>query len=107
MDRCLLDLEVSVDLLPYFVYKQLGLGELQPTNLTLLLANRSVKVPKGITEDVILKVDKFYFPADFVVLNIERVTNSSCHSLVILGRPFLATTNAIIRCKNRVMTLSF
>ena len=45
MDRCLLDLGASVNLLPYSVYKQLGLGELQPTNLILLLADRSVKVP--------------------------------------------------------------
>ena len=60
MDRCLLDLGASVNLLPYFVYKQLGLGELQPTNLTLLQADRSVKVPKRIVEDVILKVDEFF-----------------------------------------------
>ena len=57
MDRCLLDLRASVNLLPYSVYKQLALGELQPTNLTLFLADRSVKVPKRIVEDVILKVD--------------------------------------------------
>ena len=67
MDQCLLDLGASVNLLPYSVYKQLGLRELQPTNLTLLLADRSVKIPKGIVEDAILKVDEFYFPADFVV----------------------------------------
>ena len=53
MDRCLLDLGASVNLLPYSVCKQLGLGELQPTNLTLLLEDRSVKVPKEIVEDVI------------------------------------------------------
>ena len=60
MDKCLLDLWASVNFLPYSVYKQLGLGELQPTNLTLLLADRLVKVPKGIVEDAILKVDKFF-----------------------------------------------
>jgi len=54
-----------------------------------------------------LKVDKFYFPADFVVLNTEPVTNSNSHSHVILGRPFLATTDAVIRCRNGVMTLLF
>ena len=46
---------------------------IQPTNLTLLLADRSVKVPKGIVEDVILKVDEFYFPMFFMVLDIELV----------------------------------
>ena len=81
MDQCLLDLGVSINLLPYSVYKQLGLGELQSTNLTLLLADRSVKVLKGIIEDVILKVDEFYFAANFVVLDAEPVTNPSSHSL--------------------------
>jgi len=89
------------------MYKQLGLGELQPTNLTLLLADRSVKVPKGIVEDVILKVDEFYFPADFMVLDTEPVTNPTCHSPVILGRPFIATADVVITCRNGVMTLSF
>jgi len=73
MNRYLLDLGASVNLLPYSMYKQLDLGEFQLTNLTLLLADRSVKVPKGIIEDVILKVDEFYFPTDFVVLDTELV----------------------------------
>jgi len=103
----LLDLGASVSLLPYFVYKQLGLGESQPTKLTLLLADRSVKVSKGIVEDVILKIDEFYLPADFVVLDTKLVMNPNNHSPVILGRPFLATTDAVIRCWNRVLTLSF
>ena len=73
----------------------------------MLLADRFVKVPKKIIEDVILKVNEFYFPADFIVLDTEPVTNPNNHSPVILGRPFLAITNAIIRCKNGVMTLPF
>ena len=107
MDQCLLDLEANLNLLPYFVYKQLGLGELQPTNLALLLADRSVRVPKVIVEDVILKVDEFYFPADFVVLDTEPVINLNNHSSLNLGRLFLTTVDAIIRCRNGVMTLSF
>ena len=54
-----------MNLLPYSVYTQLGLGELKPTNITLSLADRSVKIPKGIVEDVLVKVDKFYYPVDF------------------------------------------
>ena len=83
--------------LPYSVYKQLCFGELQPTNLTLLLADRSVKVHKEIVEDVILKVDEFFFPMDFVALDTEPVTNPYNHSPVILEKPFLATTDAVIR----------
>ena len=54
------------------MYKPLGLGELQQTNLIFLLADKFVKIPKRIVEDVILKVDEFYFPTDFVVLETER-----------------------------------
>ena len=107
MDQCLLDLRASVNLLPYSVYKQLGLKDLQPTNLTLLLADRSVKVPKKIVEDAILKIDEFYFPADFVILDIEPVTNPNNYSPVILEGPFLATNDVVIRYRNGVMTLSF
>ena len=69
IDKALLDLGASVNLLPYTMYKQLGLGELKPTNITLSLADRSVKIPKGIVEDVLVKVDNFYYPVDFVVLD--------------------------------------
>ena len=69
MEKALLDLGASVNLLPYSVYKQLGLGELKPTTITLSLAERSIKIPKGIVEDVLIQVDKFYYPVDFVVLD--------------------------------------
>ena len=55
------------------MYKQLGLGELKPTNITLSLADGSMKIPKGIVEDVLVKVDKFYYLVDFVVLDTELV----------------------------------
>ena len=107
IDKALLDLGASVNLLPYSVYKQLGLEELKPTNITLSLADRSVKIPKGIVEDVLVKVDKFYYPMDFVVLDTEPITSGPNHVPIILGRPFLATSNAIINCRNRVMQLTF
>ena len=89
------------------MYKQLGLGELKPTTITLPLANRSVKIPKGIVEDVLVKVDKFYYPVDFVVLDKEPVEGGTNHVPIILRRPFFATSNAIINCWNRVMQLTF
>ena len=96
-----------MNLLPYSVYKQLGLGELKPTNITLSLADRSVKIPKGIVEDVLVKIDKFYYPVDFVVLDTEPIANEPNHVPIILGRPFLATANAIINFQNGVMQLTF
>ena len=71
------------------------------------LADRSVKIPKGIVEDVLVKVDKFYYPVDFVVLDTEPIENGPNHVPIILGRPFLATANAIINCRNGVMQLTF
>ena len=107
IDKALLDLGASVNLMPYSVYKQLGLGELQPTNITLSLADRSVKIPKGIVEDVLVKIDKFYYPVDFVVPDTEPSSNEPNHVPIILGRPFLATANAIINCRNGIMQLTF
>ncbi|XP_062167003.1 uncharacterized protein LOC133873299 [Alnus glutinosa] len=105
--RALLDLGASVNLLSYSVYVQLGLGELKPTSMTLQLADRSVKVPRGIIEDVLIKVDKFYYPVDFIVLDTELVLNVEIQIQVILGCPFLATANALINYRTGVMKLSF
>ena len=96
VDKALLDLGASVNLLPYSVYKKLGLEELKPTTITLSLVDRSVKIPKGIVEDVLVKVDKFFYSVDFVVLDTEPVAEGTNHVPIILGRPFLATSNAII-----------
>jgi hypothetical protein len=102
IERALLDLGASVNLLPYSVYLQLGLGELKPTSMTIQLADRSVKRPRGIIEDVLVKVDKFYFPMDFVVLDTEPVQNVRIQIPVILGWPFLAMANALINCRTGV-----
>ena len=96
VENALMDLGASVNLLPYSVYKKLGLGELKPTTNTLSLADRSVKIPKGIVEDVLVKVEEFYYPVDFVVLDTKPVAEGTNHVPIILGRPFLATSNAII-----------
>jgi hypothetical protein len=93
IERALLDLGASVNLLPYSVYLQLGLGELKPTSMILQLADRLVKRPRGIIEDVLIKVDKFYFPVDFIVIDTEPVHNVGSQIPVILGQPFLATAN--------------
>ena len=89
------------------MYKKLGLGELKPTNITLSLADRSVKIPKGIVEDVLVMVEKLYYPVDFVVLDTEPIASGPNHVPIILGRPFLATANAIINCRNGVMQVTF
>ena len=107
VEKALLDLGASVNLLPYSVYKQMGLGELKPTSITLSLTDRSIQIPKGTVEDVLIQVDKFYYPVDFVVLDTEPVAGWTNYVPIILGRPFLATCNAIINCRNGVMQLTF
>ncbi|RVW82207.1 hypothetical protein CK203_050780 [Vitis vinifera] len=107
VEKALLDLGASVNLLPYSVYKQLGLGELKPTSITLSLADRSVKIPRGIIEDVLVQVDNFYYPVDFVVLDTDPLVKEANYVPIILGRPFLATSNAIINCRNGLMQLTF
>ena len=107
VEKALLDLGASVNLLPFSMYKQLGLGELKPTTITLSLVDKSIKIPKGTVEDVLIQVDKFYYPVDFVVLDTEPVAVGANQVPIILGRPFLATSNAIINCRNGVMQLTF
>jgi hypothetical protein len=107
IDKALMDLGAGVNLLPYTVYEQLGLGELKPTKVVLQLADRSIVIPRGVVDDVLVQVDKFYFPVDFIVLDTKPISHSSIDVPVILGRPFLATSNALINCRNGIMKLTF
>jgi len=106
LKKALFDLEASVNLLPYSIFKSLNLGELKSTSINLLLINRSVKVTRGIVEDVLIQVDKFIYHVDFIFFYTQHV--EACNSiLIILERLFLATSNALINCRNWVMKLSF
>jgi hypothetical protein len=107
IEKALLDLGASVDLMPYSVYLQLGLGELKPTMVVLQLADRFVKTPKGVLEDVLVQIDKFYYPVDFLILETESIVHANSKIPIILGRPFLVTANALINCRNDLMKLSF
>ncbi|KAH9658353.1 hypothetical protein KPL70_023455 [Citrus sinensis] len=97
----------SVNLLPYSVFVKLGMRELHPTPVVLQLTDRSTKIPRGIVEDVLIQVDKFYFPVDFIVIDTQPIQDSRKHIPIILGRPFLATANAHIKCRTGNMQLSF
>ncbi|KAL6344267.1 hypothetical protein AAG906_037832 [Vitis piasezkii] len=92
---------------PILCHKQLGLGGLKPTTMTLSLADRSVKIPRGVIEDVLVQVENFYYPVDFVVLDIDSSVKEENYVPIILGRPFLATSNAIVNRRNGVMQLTF
>ena len=91
-ERALCDLGASINLMPLSILRRLGLGEACPTTVTLQLADRSLKHPRGVIEDVLVKVDKFIFPTDFIVLDMEEDKEIP----IILGRPFLATRRVMI-----------
>ena len=91
-ERALCDLGASINLMPLSIYRRLGLGEVKAASLTLQMADRSLKHPRGVVEDVLIKVGKFIFPVDFVVLDMEEDYNVP----IILGRPFLAIGRALI-----------
>ena len=91
-ERALCDLGVSINLMPQPIFRRLGLGEARLTIVTLQLADKSLKHPRGVIEDVLVKVENFIFPADFIVLYMEEDTEIP----IILGRPFLATGRAMI-----------
>ncbi|CAN6477213.1 unnamed protein product [Victoria cruziana] len=74
--------------------------------MTIQMADRSVKAPRGVLEDVFLKIEDFVFPVDFVILDMEGV-NAENQTPIILGRPFLATANACINCRTGVLEISF
>ncbi|KAL6330612.1 hypothetical protein AAG906_003220 [Vitis piasezkii] len=106
-DLCTVKRGLHVTKNAFLIEQQLGLGGLKPTAITLSLADRSVKIPRGVIEDVLVQVDKFYYPVDFVVLDTDPTVKEANYVPIILGRPFLATSNAIINCRNGVMQLTF
>ena len=97
MGKALCDFGANINLMPLFVVKRLSLGELTPTTMNLQMADRTLSYPKGVLEDVLIKVGKFIFLVDFVVIDIEEDKQVSL--LLLLGRPFLATGAALIDVK--------
>ena len=99
--KALCDSGASINLMPLSVAKQLSLGEFIPTTITLQMANRSMVKPEGVLEDVLVTVGKFFFPVDFIILDMEADSQVP----LLLGRPFLATGVALIDMQKGVLTL--
>ncbi|RDY01346.1 hypothetical protein CR513_15344, partial [Mucuna pruriens] len=79
----MLDLGASINVMPTSIYKSLNCGDLEPTRMTIQLANRSVVQPLGILEDVLVQVDELIFPADFYVLDMEDETLGKGSTLIL------------------------
>ncbi|GJY44875.1 reverse transcriptase domain-containing protein [Tanacetum coccineum] len=76
IDNALADLGASISLMPYTMYEKLGLGEPKPARISLELADRAIQYPRGIAEDVLIKIDKFVLPIDFVILDMRGDSSS-------------------------------
>ena len=90
--KSLCDLSARINLVPLSIYKKLGLGDLKPTTMRLLMADRTEKRPIGILDDILVKVESFIFPAYFVILDCEV----DFEVPIILERSFLSTGRALV-----------
>ncbi|GJU82268.1 reverse transcriptase domain-containing protein [Tanacetum coccineum] len=100
IDNALADLGASISLMPYTMYEKL-VGEPKLTRMSLELVDRSIKYPQVIAEDVIIKIDKFVLPIDFVILDMREDSRIP----IIFGSPFIATAGAMIDVFNKKITL--
>ena len=101
MRKALYDSGDNINLMPLSMVKRLSLGELTPTAMTLQMVDRTLAHPEGILEDVLIKVGKFIFPMDFIVIDIEEDKQVP----LLLGRPLLAIGAALIDVKKGELTL--
>ena len=99
--KALCDSGASINLMPLSVVQSLSLGDLTPTAITLQMDERSMAQPEGILEDVLVKVGKFIFPVDFVIMKMEEDTQTP----LLLERPFLSTGVALIDVQKGELTL--
>ncbi|KAL7609424.1 hypothetical protein Lser_V15G10314 [Lactuca serriola] len=99
--HALADSGASVNLMPYSFFKKLDLPEPRPICMAIHLANKTVTFPRGLCEDLLVKVDKFVFPKDFIILDMEADPQVP----IILGRPFLNTASAIVDMRDSKLTL--
>ncbi|KAL7591904.1 hypothetical protein Lser_V15G34946 [Lactuca serriola] len=99
--QALIDSGASINLMPFSFFKKLNLPEPRPVNMKIHLADKTTIHPRGVFEDLLIKVDKFIFPVDFVVLDMEE----DLEIPIILGRSFLNTACALIDVCESTLTL--
>ncbi|XP_027351187.1 uncharacterized protein LOC113862297 [Abrus precatorius] len=102
--NALLDLGASINVMPTSIYRSLSLGPLKQTGVVIQLANRSTAFPTRVVEDVLVRVDKLIFPADFFILDMAE---ESSKPILILGRPFLKTARTKINVHSRILPIEF
>ncbi|KAI5343471.1 hypothetical protein L3X38_011347 [Prunus dulcis] len=104
--RAMLDLGASINVMPYSVYQALGLEGIKKTSIRLELADHSIKYPRGIVEDILVQVNTLILPADFVVMDMEDNPYVDRVDPILLGRPFMATADTMIKVKDGTLSMT-
>ncbi|GJU33753.1 putative reverse transcriptase, RNA-dependent DNA polymerase, partial [Tanacetum coccineum] len=99
--NALADLEESISIMPYSLFKRLELGSLKPIKMAIEMADRSIQSPRGVKENVLVKISNLVFPVDFIILDITEDESVP----IILGRPMLATAHAKIDVYGKKISL--
>ncbi|XP_024046622.1 uncharacterized protein LOC112100976, partial [Citrus clementina] len=106
VEKAMLDLGASINVMPRSIYSSLNIGALKETGVIIQLADRSNAYPDGVLEDVLVQVNELVFPADFYVLDMED-DNSSNSVPILLGRPFLKTARTKMDVHKGTLTMEF
>ncbi|XP_073120747.1 uncharacterized protein [Henckelia pumila] len=101
VDNVLCDLGSSINLMPHALAMKLGICNIEPANISLKFSDGSIKYPRGVVENILVKIDKFIYPVDFVILDIDK----NCEVPLIFGRPFLAMSRALVDVKKGELVL--
>ena len=104
LEKAMIDLGASINVMPYSIYVSLKLGPFNKTGVVIQLTDRSIAYPKGVVEDVLVQVNDLVFPADFYVLDME---NGDQTTPILLGRPFLKTSKTKIDVHSGTLTMEF
>ncbi|KAK9932583.1 hypothetical protein M0R45_019814 [Rubus argutus] len=101
----LMDMGTNINIMPLATFRKLAIGSLQPTSISVQLADGTFRMPLGIVEDVLIRVGKFILPADFVILDMDEDLKVESGLPIILGRPFMAIAGAKINVQKGTVKL--
>jgi hypothetical protein len=104
-DGALMDIGTNINIMPLATFRKLDIGTLKPTSIVVQLADETFRMPVGIVEDVLVRVDKFILPADFVILDMDEDPKTESRLPIILGRPFMAIAGAKINVQKGTVKL--
>ena len=101
----LMDIGTSINIMPLATFRKLEISHLKPTSISVQLSDGTFRMPVGIVEDLLVRVDKFILPADFVILDLDEDPKTKSRLPIILGRPFMAIAGAKINVQKGTVKL--